>query len=119
MRPTGASPAGVCRREHLPHTQYRPQLRPAGFLLGTLMTALMLWQPAPAGAKPGDLDPTFGTGGRTSTPNSLRHSPADLEIDRDGRILVAFAAGDQAGVFRFNSLGQSLGVVSTRQFTRT
>jgi uncharacterized delta-60 repeat protein len=66
-----------------------------------------------AGAADGALDPTFGSGGQTtSDPTPLSEDPGDAVLDSQGRIVVAFAGfpkesgADQAFVARYLPNGE-------------
>jgi uncharacterized delta-60 repeat protein len=72
-------------------------------IASTVVTMLLQWS-VPASAAPGDLDPTFGRGGRTLTrfpPGQLGTS--DMAIQPDGRILVS--GGDPFFVARYRPNG--------------
>src|SRR4051794_33212046 len=52
----------------------------------------------------GDLDPTFGTGGRLIDPHEL--APTDLAVQADGKILISgFGLFDVGSVLRLNADG--------------
>jgi uncharacterized delta-60 repeat protein len=61
-----------------------------------LAAATPLAPPAPAAAAPGDLDPSFGTGGIVRTPGVLS-GPTALKVQPDGRIVVAGFASSADG----------------------
>ncbi len=61
---------------------------------------------ATAVAKPGDLDPAFGTGGKVLTDFGSSDMLADISpVMLSGKILVAGKAGNDFGVMRYNADG--------------
>lgn len=84
-------------------------LRTLAMLL--LVTGLLAWQLAvavPANAKPGDLDPSFGTGG-TVTTTDLPGPANALVVQADGKLVAAGAAPGPGqgnfGLARYNANG--------------
>jgi uncharacterized delta-60 repeat protein len=56
-------------------------------------------------ARPGDLDPTFGTGGKVTTAINLNASGKSLTVQADGKILVAGNADNAFALVRYQEDG--------------
>ena len=67
-------------------------------LVGTLIVCVIAMAPPAAAASGGDLDPSFGTGGRVSTGRTF--SGTDVALQSDGKIVVGGAVADNEGVSR-------------------
>ncbi len=72
-------------------------------LLASLLFALIL--PSPARAAPGDLDPTFGSGGKVVTGFGFASGAQALVVQRDGKLVVAGFSDSRFGLVRYNADG--------------
>jgi uncharacterized delta-60 repeat protein len=81
------------------------------FLPAALLAALVVLLVGPAQATPGDLDPSFGTGGKVTTPFGTRFDEVDgLALQPDGKIVAAgyvepLSTGEDFGLARYNPDG--------------
>src|SRR6266567_3068400 len=71
-------------------------MRSASLSVGLAALMLLGLSPAPARAAAGDLDPSFGTGGKVTTAFAAPASASDVAVGPNGRIVVA---GTVAGNF--------------------
>jgi uncharacterized delta-60 repeat protein len=60
----------------------------------------------PASAPPGDLDPTFGNGGKVVTDFGFEDEAFAIAIQGDGKIIAAGRAADSQGVYEFFGLAR-------------
>ncbi len=74
----------------------------AAALLALLLSTLTPTTPASAAA--GDLDPTFGTGGRVTTDFGEAESANAVAVQPDGRVVVAGVAGPGGGASVFGDI---------------
>lgn len=76
-------------------------------LVPLLFALLQASTPAPAQAAPGDLDPSFGTGGKAliDVPSAGTRWTQAMAIQPDGKLVVAGRANDDFLVARLNSDG--------------
>ena len=62
-----------------------------------LVALIVMVSPGPGHANPGDLDPTFGTGGVVTTTISGGSSAAALALQADGKLVAAGQSGGTSG----------------------
>ncbi len=75
------------------------------FLIGVITTIalLLLVTPSAIEAAPGDLDPTFGNGGKVITPFGNFSTAYGVAVQRDGKIVaVGFSDSGTAGVRNYD-----------------
>ncbi|MFD5426499.1 calcium-binding protein [Streptomyces sp. NPDC127084] len=98
------------RRTGKPAGRLRSRVSSVG-AVAALAMALVLFSPGLAQAAPGDLDPTFGTGGKVTTGFGAGLSPfgEDLAIQADGKIVAVGGSdtglGSDFALARYNTDG--------------
>ncbi|UQW99489.1 calcium-binding protein [Streptomyces sp. RerS4] len=93
------------------HAHLKPERRrrrrggTAGVAAAALGLALVLALPGAALAAPGDLDPTFGSDGRVTTPFPEPVSGNDIARQSDGKLVVVGASGAGFALARYDTNG--------------
>ncbi len=83
------------------HFNRQTQLLQRNFFFALLAVGLFLALPALTFAAPGDLDPTFGNGGKVITGGGGAQA---VVLQRDGKLIVAGGTGDFL-IVRYNGNG--------------